>query len=328
MILVTGGAGYIGSHTAIRLIEKGYDVVIADNFSTSKEERIGDIEKITGRITPYYNADVGNADDMDRIFSENDIGAVMHFAAYSLVGESMEKPLKYFGNNVCKTEKLLESMIRAGVRNIIFSSSAAVYGETGDKPVTEDAPLCPTNCYGETKMIIEKMLKWAEISGLRHVGLRYFNACGAEGGLGEDHETETHLIPNVLKVPLGKSDHVSIFGDDYDTPDGTCVRDYVHVSDLARAHVAALTSDYCGALNLGTGRGFSVREIVEAARDVTGFDIRAKTEPRRPGDPAMLVADPSKAAAVLGWKAEYTDPRSIIKTAWDWHREHPRGYAG
>lgn len=325
MILVTGGAGYIGSHTAIRLIEKGYDVVIADNFSTSKEERIGDIEKITGRITPYYNADVGNVDDMDRIFSENDIGAVMHFAAYSLVGESMEKPLKYFGNNVCKTEKLLESMIRAGVRNIIFSSSAAVYGETGDKPVTEDAPLCPTNCYGETKMIIEKMLKWAEISGLRHVGLRYFNACGAHksGLIGEDHNPETHLIPIVLQTAAGKRDKLYIFGNDYPTRDGTCVRDYIHVDDLADAHIAAYeylrAGGKCDVFNLGNGKGFTVKEILTEARRITGKEIPAEIASRRAGDPAILTASSEKAERILGWKPIYREPSEIIETAWKWH---------
>ncbi len=321
-VLVTGGAGYIGSVAVKHLIDAGHSVTVFDNMELGHKEAVDwRADLLTG--------DLRSMQDIRAAMRETKPDAVMHFAAYAIVAESSADPGKYFRNNDSGGINLADAMVETGVNRIVFSSTCATYGQPEKIPITEETPQHPENPYGQSKLIFEQMLAWyARIHGLKPVFLRYFNACGAEGGLGEDHETETHLIPNVLKVPLGKSDHVSIFGDDYDTPDGTCVRDYVHVSDLARAHVAALTSDYCGALNLGTGRGFSVREIVEAARDVTGFDIRAKTEPRRPGDPAMLVADPSKAAAVLGWKAEYTDPRSIIKTAWDWHREHPRGYAG
>lgn len=325
MILVTGGAGYIGSHTVLKLIEKGYEVVIADNFSTSKKSCIEDMERICGKSIKVYEADTGSAEDMERIFTENEIETVVHFAAYSLVGESMEKPLKYYGNNFCKTERLLESMLKKGVLKIIFSSTAAVYGEPERVPITEDMQTKPTNCYGETKLAIEKMLQWASVSGLKYVALRYFNACGAhESGLiGENHSPETHLIPLVLQTASGKRDMLYIFGNDYPTADGTCVRDYIHVNDLADAHILALeylnNGGKSDVFNLGNGKGFSVAEILAEAENVTGRKIPSQLAPKRSGDPAVLTASADKAKRILNWKPKYLTPKEIIQTAWKWH---------
>ena len=320
-ILVTGGAGYIGSVTTRHLLDGGHDVTVFDSLE------LGHREALDPRASLIIG-DLRNADDILQAMNKVRPAAVMHFAAYALVGESSSNPGKYFRNNDCGGVNLAEAMNACGVKRIVFSSTCATYGQPETMPITEETPQCPTNPYGQSKFIYEQMLGWyAKIHGFRPVFLRYFNACGAEGDLGEDHAVETHIIPNVLKVPLGKRDHVDVFGDDYQTPDGTCVRDYIHVSDLARAHVLAITSDFSGAVNLGTGTGFSVKQIIEAAREVTGHPIPAVIGPRRAGDPDFLVSDPSKAFRELGWKAEYTDPVDIIKTAWAWHLKHPDGYA-
>ena len=320
-ILVTGGAGYIGSVTTRHLLDGGHDVTVFDSLE------LGHREALDSRASLIVG-DLRNADDILQAMDQVRPDAVMHFAAYALVGESSADPGKYFRNNDCGGVNLAEAMNACGVKRIVFSSTCATYGQPETMPITEETPQCPTNPYGQSKFIYEQMLGWyAKIHGFRPVFLRYFNACGAEGDLGEDHAVETHIIPNVLKVPLGQRDHVDIFGDDYQTPDGSCVRDYIHVSDLAQAHTLAITSDFSGAVNLGTGTGFSVKQIVEAARKVTGHPIPAVIGPRRAGDPDFLVSNPSKAFRELGWKAEYTDPVDIIKTAWAWHLKHPDGYA-
>ena len=270
---------------------------------------------------------------LDQIFSENEIDAVIHFAANSLVGESMEKPLLYFNNNVYGMQVLLEAMVRHGIDKIVFSSTAAVYGEPKRVPIREEDETNPTNTYGETKLTMEKMMKWvSRANGIRYVSLRYFNAAGAlpDGSIGEDHAAETHLIPLILQVPNGKRDHITVFGDDYPTPDGTCLRDYIHVVDLADAHVLALSYLRKGGasdvFNLGNGQGFSVREMIAAAEKATGRAIKAEIGARRAGDPAQLVASSEKARAVLGWNPVYTDVEQVIGTAWKWHESHPNGY--
>ena len=321
-ILVTGGAGYIGSVTAKHLLDAGHEVVVFDSLE------LGHREALDPRAALVVG-DLRNAENIRAAMADARPDAVMHFAAYALVGESSADPGKYFRNNDVGGINLADAMQACGVKRIVFSSTCATYGQPEAMPITEETPQRPTNPYGQSKFIYEQILGWyAKIHGFRPVFLRYFNACGAEGRLGEDHAIETHIIPNVLKVALGQRDHVDVFGDDYATPDGTCVRDYIHVSDLAEAHRLAITSDFCGALNLGTGRGFSVKQIVEAARQVTGHRIPAVVAPRRAGDPDLLVSDPSKAAREIGWKASYLEPVDIIATAWEWHRKHPRGYAG
>ena len=319
-VFVTGGAGYIGSVAAKHLLDAGHDVVIFDSME------LGHIEAVDTRAKLIVGDLRHEAEIRDAMLSEKP-DAVMHFAAYALVGESSANPGKYFLNNDVGGVYLANAMRDAGVKRIVFSSTCATYGQPDHMPITEDTPQRPTNPYGQSKFIFEQMLGWYQrIHGFQPVFLRYFNACGAEGPRGEDREIETHIIPNILRVPLGVKDHVDIFGNDYNTPDGTCIRDYVHISDLARAHLAAIESDFTGAINLGTGKGFSVNEIVEAARKVTGHPIPAVYAPRRPGDPDELVADPAKAFRVLGWKAQYTDPEEIIASAWAWHKVHPRGY--
>ncbi|MDE5879806.1 MAG: UDP-glucose 4-epimerase GalE, partial [Desulfovibrio sp.] len=269
---------------------------------------------------------------LDAVFTAHPIESVLHFAASSLVGESMERPLDYFNNNVLGMQRLLEAMLRHDVRNIVFSSSAAVYGEPDAVPIPEEAPLMPTNPYGESKRIMERIMHWAaRAHGMRFVSLRYFNVGGAlpGGSIGEDHRPESHLIPLILQVPLGRRPHIAIFGNDYPTPDGTCVRDYIDVMDLADAHLRALAHLEAGGksmvCNLGNGRGFSVREMIEAARRVTGHDIPVREAPRRPGDPARLVASAEKAADALGWRPT-RDIEAIIASAWEWHRTHPQGF--
>ena len=325
-ILVCGGAGYIGSHTVHQLVEKGEDVVIVDNLQTGH----------MGAVNPkakFYKGDIREAEVLDRIFTENKIDAVVHFAANSLVGESMTNPLKYFNNNVYGMQVLLEAMVRHGIDKIVFSSTAATYGEPERIPIMEDDRTEPTNPYGQSKLIMEKMMKWVSLAnGIRYVSLRYFNAAGAieDGSIGEDHSPETHLIPLILQVPLGKRDHITVFGEDYPTPDGTCLRDYIHVLDLADAHVLAI--DYLrrggesNIFNLGNGQGFSVKEMIEAAKDATGLDIKVEIGERRAGDPAQLIASSEKARKVLGWQPKFTDVKAVIGTAWKWHRQHPDGY--
>ena len=325
-ILVCGGAGYIGSHAVHALIEKGEQVVIVDNLQTGHRGALNPKAK-------FYEGDIRDASVLDKIFTENKVEAVIHFAANSLVGESMEKPLLYFNNNVYGMQVLLEAMVRHGVDKIVFSSTAAVYGEPKRVPIHEDDETCPTNTYGETKLTMEKMMKWvSRANGVRYVSLRYFNAAGAlrDGSIGEDHATETHLIPLILQVPTGRRDHITVFGDDYPTPDGTCLRDYIHVVDLADAHVLALEYLRKGGasdiFNLGNGQGFSVKEMIAAAEKATGRSIKVEIGARRAGDPAQLIASSEKARSVLGWKPQFTDVEQVIGTAWRWHEHHPHGY--
>ena len=327
-VLVLGGAGYIGSHTVYELIDKGEDVVVADDLLTGFREAVHPKAK-------FYRGDIRDRAFIDSVFDREDIDGVIHFAAFSQVGESMTRPLKYYNNNLCGTETLLESMVAHGVDKIVFSSTAATYGEPERIPILETDRTAPTNTHGETKLSMEKMFHWTgQAHNLRYVSLRYFNACGAHpnGQIGEAHDPETHLIPLILQVPLGQRDHIAIFGTDYDTPDGTCVRDYIHVSDLAQAHIRALRYLREGGksdiFNLGNGVGFSVREVIETARKVTGHPIPATEEARRAGDPSTLIASSAKAKEILGWDPQFDDLETIISTAWKWHQSHPNGYSG
>ena len=325
-LLVLGGAGYIGSHTALELIKKGHEVIVVDNLVTGYEKAVPD-------KAVFYQGDIRNLEFLDNLFKKEKIDAVIHFAAYSLVGESVTNPLKYYDNNLYGTKVLLEAMIKNNVNKIVFSSTAATYGEPENIPILESDRTCPTNPYGETKLAMEKMFHWAsKAHGLNYVSLRYFNACGADatGQIGEAHNPESHLIPLVLQVPNGKRESVSIYGTDYDTPDGTCIRDYIHVTDLAKAHILAVEYLARGGesdiFNLGNGVGYSVREVIETARSVTGHPIPATEVPRRAGDPARLVASGEKAKKVLGWEPEIKKLDDIIASAWKWHRAHPEGY--
>lgn len=321
-ILVCGGAGYIGSHAVHQLVAKGEDVVIVDNLQTGHRGAIHPQAK-------FYEGDIRDAAVLDKIFTENDIEAVIHFAANSLVGESMEKPLKYFNNNVYGMQVLLEAMVRHHVDKIVFSSTAAVYGEPKRVPIMEDDETNPTNTYGETKRTMEKMMKWvSRADGVRYVSLRYFNAAGAldDGSIGEDHHPETHLIPLILQVPLGKRDHITVFGDDYPTPDGTCLRDYIDIVDLAKAHVYAVRRMLDGRMeedyeifNVGTGRPVSVLELVNAFEKVNNLKLNYKFAPRRPGDVTAIWADPTLANEKLGWKAERTVEQTLA-SAWAWEK--------
>ena len=325
-ILVLGGAGYIGSHTALELVKAGNEVVIADNLVTGYRKAIPEGAK-------FYEGDLRDSDFLDNLFHQEKIDAVIHFAAYSLVGESVTNPLKYYDNNLYGTKVLLEAMVKNNVGKIVFSSTAATYGEPENIPILESDRTCPTNPYGETKLAMEKMFKWtAEAHGLRYVSLRYFNACGADesGTIGEAHNPESHLIPLILQVPNGKRETISIYGTDYDTPDGTCIRDYIHVTDLAQAHILAVQYLNNGGesdiFNLGNGVGYSVREVIETARKVTGHPIPATESSRRAGDPARLVASSEKAKKILGWKPVHDSLEEIISSAWNWHKNHPNGY--
>lgn len=325
-VLVCGGAGYIGSHNVRALLDAGREVVVADNFLTGHREAVASGAAL-------HEVDIRDAAALDAVFAAHPIDAVLHFAASSLVGESMERPLAYFDNNVLGMQRLLEAMERHGVKRIVFSSSAAVYGEPDAVPIPEDAPLRPTNPYGESKRIMERIMHWAALAhDMRFVSLRYFNVGGAwpGGAIGEDHRPESHLIPLILQVPLGLRPEIAIFGSDYPTPDGTCVRDYIDVMDLADAHLRALDHLERGGeslvCNLGNGRGFSVREMIAAARRVTGHPIPVREAPRRPGDPARLVASSELAGRALGWRPA-RDIEAIIASAWEWHRRHPHGYA-
>ena len=326
-ILVFGGAGYIGSHTALELVRAGEQVIIADNLVTGHRQAIP--EGVT-----FYEGDLHDRAFLDRVFQTEQIDAVIHFAAFSLVGESVTNPLKYYDNNLCGTKVLLDAMVANHVDKIVFSSTAATYGEPENIPILETDRTCPTNPYGETKLAMEKMFHWTGLAhGMRYVSLRYFNACGADasGTIGEDHNPESHLIPLILQVPNGKRETVSIFGTDYDTPDGTCIRDYIHVTDLAQAHILAVQYLANGGesdiFNLGNGVGYSVREVIETARKVTGHPIPAVETPRRAGDPARLVASSEKARRVLGWNPVPDSLEEIIASAWNWHHNHPNGFA-
>ena len=326
MILVCGGAGYIGSHAVRQLIDRNEEVIIVDNLETGHEDAIHPQAK-------FYKVDIRNEEELDNVFTENKIDEVIHFAANSLVGESMSNPLKYYNNNVHGTEVLLKVMIKHDVKKIVFSSTAATYGEPNNIPILESDLTNPTNAYGETKLAMEKMMKWADVShGVKYISLRYFNVAGAHesGEIGEDHNPETHLIPLILQVPLGKREFISIFGDDYDTHDGTCIRDYIHVTDLADAHILAVHKLREGSnsniYNLGSGNGFTVKEMIEAARKVTGHPIPAKVCERRAGDPAKLVAASQKARTELGWEPKLENVEAMISSAWKWHQNHPDGF--
>lgn len=326
-ILVLGGAGYIGSHTVYELIDAGNEVVIIDNLETGHMKAVHPQAK-------FYKGDLRDRAFVDSVLdTEKNIDAVIHFAANSLVGESMVNPLKYYDNNLCGTKVMLESLVAHGIDKVVFSSTAATYGEPQRIPIVETDPTRPTNCYGETKLSMERMFYWTGVAhNLRFVSLRYFNACGAHisGQIGEDHNPETHLIPLILQAASGKRDHISIFGTDYDTVDGTCVRDYIHVTDLAQAHILAvrylMDGNKSDIFNLGNGVGFTVRQVIDEARKVTGADIKVVEEGRRAGDPATLIASSDKAKSVLGWKPEYADLSKIIETAWKWHSEHKNGF--
>lgn len=325
-ILVCGGAGYIGSHMVAELLAQNKEVIILDNFEKGHEDAI-----LGGKI---YKGDLRDKNILDKIFTENHVEAVIDFAAYSLVGESMVEPLKYFNNNVSGTISLLEAMKKYGVKYIVFSSTAATYGEPENTPILENDKTIPTNAYGESKLLVEKILKWCDTCyGIKFTVLRYFNAAGAHinGKIGEDHSPETHLIPLILQVALNKRDEIMIFGDDYKTKDGTCVRDYIHVSDLASAHLLALNRLIDGGesriYNLGNGTGFTVKEVIEVARKVTNHPIPAKIVPRRAGDPAILIASSDKAISELNWKPKFNSLETIIETAWKWHSSHIDGYS-
>lgn len=325
-ILVLGGAGYIGSHAVDQLINQGNDVVVVDNLLTGHRDAIHNDAR-------FYEGDVRDKAFLQSVFEKEKIDGVIHFAASSLVGESVEKPLKYFNNNVYGMQILLEVMEEFDVKHIVFSSTAATYGEPEVSPITETTPTNPKNPYGESKLMMEKMMKWCDNAyGMKFVALRYFNVAGAkaDSSIGEDHDPETHLVPIILQVALGQRKELAIFGDDYDTPDGTCIRDYVHVEDLIAAHILALeylkAGNESNVFNLGSNNGYSVKEMLEAAREVTQKEIPAKVAPRRAGDPGTLVASSEKAKSVLGWEPEYTDVKKIIETAWNWHVSHPTGY--
>lgn len=325
-VLVCGGAGYIGSHAVARLLENGEEVVVVDSLYKGHRGAVPEEVKL-------YIGDMADEVFMTRVFESNEIDSVMHFAADSLVGESVEKPLKYYENNVYGTLCLLKVMTRFEVDKIVFSSTAATYGEPENIPILETDKTEPTNPYGETKLAVEKMLKWCSRAyGVNHVVLRYFNVAGAHesGVIGEDHLPETHLVPLVLQVALGKREKIYMYGDDYDTHDGTCIRDYIHVMDLVDAHILALKKLRNGGesntYNLGNGNGFTVKEVIETARKVTGHSIPAEVAPRRAGDPAKLVASSETAMKELGWKPGYSSLEKIIESAWKWHKNNPDGY--
>lgn len=325
-VLVIGGAGYIGSHAVKKLVQQGYQVSVLDNLLTGHKAAVDS-------AATFYEGDIRDKSILEQIIDGDQIEAIFHFAASSLVGESVQDPLKYFNNNVVGMETLLEVMRDRSINKIIFSSTAAVYGDVDLDLITEETPKAPTSPYGESKLMMENMIKWCQLAhGINYVSLRYFNVAGAlsSGEIGEDHDPETHLIPIVLQTALGQRDKIVIFGDDYTTPDGTCIRDYVHVEDLIDAHILALEylNDHqeSHAINIGSSTGYSVSEIVEAAKAVTQREIPTEFGDRRAGDPAKLVASSQKARDILGWNPRYTDVKDIIETAWNWHLNHPAGY--
>jgi len=325
-VLVLGGAGYIGSHAVDRLVEKGYDVAVVDNLVTGHRAAVNAKAR-------FYEGDVRDQAFLDGVFDKEDIEGVIHFAAFSVVPESMKKPLKYFDNNTAGMVSFLEVMNKHNVKKIVFSSTAATYGEPKQIPIKETDPQVPTNPYGESKLMMEKIMRWSdEAYGIKFVALRYFNVAGAkeDGSIGEDHHPETHLVPIILEVAAGERDQLAIFGDDYPTKDGTNVRDYVHVVDLADAHILALEYLKAGhdsdAFNLGSSTGFSNKEMLEAARKVTGKEIPAKMAPRRAGDPSTLIAASDKARKTLNWQPRFDNVEDIIRTAWNWKQTHPAGY--
>lgn len=323
-VLVVGGAGYIGSHAVAMLHEAGYQVVVFDNLTLGHAAAVKQVTLVQG--------DLRDQSLVEQTLTDHKIDVVMHFAALAEVGTSVRDPASYYQNNVVAALSLLEAMRKTNVKKFIFSSTTATYGEPSKIPIAETTPQNPINPYGFTKLVIERALAdYAHAYGFAYAALRYFNAAGASpsGEIGEDHTPESHLIPIVLQVALGQREHITIFGDDYPTEDGTCIRDYVHVDDLASAHMAAIDKLEFGkgiCVNLGTGRGTSVREIVDACREVTGHEIPTKMGERRAGDPPELIADAGLAKQILGWEAQYTDFRDIVKTAWKWHQSHPNGY--
>lgn len=325
-IVVLGGAGYIGSHAVQALINKGEEVVVIDNLLTGHKEAVHKKAK-------FFEGDIRDKEFMLSVFKNEKVTAVVHFAASSLVGESVVDPLKYFNNNVYGTQVTLEVMKELGIKKIVFSSTAATYGEATEVPIYETTPTNPKNPYGESKLMMEKMMHWCdEAHGIKFVALRYFNVAGAslDGSIGEDHNPESHLVPIILQTALGQRESIAIFGDDYETTDGSCVRDYVHVVDLGEAHVLAL--DYLNKgnesniFNLGSNEGFSVKQMIEEARKITQKEIPAIISERRAGDPAILIASPEKAKKILGWEPKYTDVTTIFETAWKWHVKNPTGY--
>jgi UDP-glucose 4-epimerase len=319
-ILVVGGAGYIGSVCAELLLDAGHTVSIFDNLSEGHRAAID-------RRAEFIECDLEDQQSVERLLVRRRPDAVMHFAANALVGESMQDPSKYFRNNVANGLNLLDAMLEAGVPKLIFSSTCAIFGPPDRVPIDETMPTRPINPYGESKLAFEKTLRWYDqIHGLKFVSLRYFNAAGASAKFGEDHRVETHLIPNVLKVALGEKPAVEIFGTDYETPDGTCIRDYIHIIDLAQAHILALGASKSEFYNLGTGGGSSVREVIDACRKVTGRKIEIVDKPRRPGDPPRLIASSEKIQRELGWKPQFQSLDAIIDSAWKWHQKFPRGY--
>jgi len=327
-ILVTGGAGYIGSHAVKGLLDRGYEVVIVDNLETGFEKALDERAK-------FYKGDIRDSVFLNDMFSKEEIEGVIHFAANSLVGESMTNPLKYFDNNVHGTRVLLSAMLKQGVKHIVFSSTAATYGEPVRIPIDESHPTSPINPYGEAKLMMEKVIDWtSKAHDLTYVSLRYFNVAGAHpsGEIGESHDPETHLIPIILQVPNGQRDKLSVFGNDYDTKDGTCIRDYIHIEDLVDAHVLALEYLLAGKdsdiFNLGSGDGYSIYEMIEAAKDATGQAIAYEVADRRPGDPAVLIASNTKAKDILKWSPKHTDVKDIIKSAWKFHKKYPNGFKG
>lgn len=320
-VFVTGGAGYIGSTCVEELLQAGHRVTVFDNLS----------EGHRGAVDPrarFIEGCLGNRELVRESLAQSKAEAIIHFAANALVGESMTNPGKYFRNNVAHGLNLLDAAVECHVRKLVFSSTCATYGMPERVPITEDLPQQPINVYGESKLMFEKMLKWYhQIHGLEFVAFRYFNAAGASERFGEHHNIESHLIPNVLKVALGQKSHVEIFGTDYPTPDGTCIRDYIHIIDLAAAHILALAPGKKGFFNLGNGSGYSVREVIQACEKVTGRKIATVEKPRRPGDPPRLLASAQQVRTVLGWQPQYPKLEDIVATAWKWHRAHPNGYA-
>jgi UDP-glucose 4-epimerase len=320
-ILVAGGAGYIGSVFVEEACNAGHEVTVFDNLVEGHREAVDERAN-------FVEGDLADRAATLKALQDSEAEAVLHFAGFIMVGESMKDPTKYFRNNVSNSIELLDACVEAGVKKMVFSSTAAIFGMPDEVPTKEDFPKQPVNAYGESKLMFESLLRWyKEIHGLDYVAFRYFNAAGASPSRGEAHRIETHLIPNVLKVPLGQKENCAIFGTDYDTPDGTCVRDYIHIVDLASAHLLALKPEVSGHYNLGNGEGYSVRQVIETCKQVTGADIPVIEETRRAGDPPRLIASSTKAIEELGWQPKYPKLEDIVASAWNWHKTNPNGYS-